>query len=264
VTVRIVPAPSRFRGRLAVSVAVLVAILVAGACDSFGARAVVVTNPPRPVMPRPSPTSTAHLAAIDSFVTKAATGTWSYRVAFSGFAAGSADHIPLTGRMDVSGSDFSGTMSFDFSKEYQGVGKLKVLVRGVQDKAWQNMRGAGWKAVSGYSAADSSALFTSVKTSADVRFLGTEKLDGATVHRISITKAVFLHPRTIPGQLTKEKIRSTTLEVLIDDEGLPVRGKWTLEGQGRVGPSGGQLQEIVFELTLAFSKVGAKLPIKRP
>jgi len=259
-----VPARSRIRRRLALSVVVLMAMVAAGACDSFGSRPVVVTNPPAPVAPRPSPTPTSHLAPIEAFVTNAATGTWSYRVAFSGFAAGSADNIPLSGRMDVSASDFSGTMTFDFSKEYRDVGKIKVLVRGVKDKAWQNMRSAGWKAVSGYSAADTSALFKSIKTTADVRFLGTEKLDGSTVHRISIAKAVFLHPRTIPGQLTKEKIRSTTLEVLIDDEGRPVRGKWTLKGQGRVGPSGGQLQEIVFELTLAFSKVGAKLPIKRP
>ncbi len=258
------PTPPRHRRHLAMFVAVLVAVFAVGACNPFASRPMPTTAPPRPLAPGPTPTPKTHLGPIEAFVANASGGKWSYRVAFDGHAAGSADHIPLAGRMDISGSDFSGTMAFDFGKEYQGLGKFRVLVRGVKDKAWQNMRGAGWKAVSGYRAKDSSALFKSVKTTADVRFLSTEEFDGKRVHRIAIANAVFLHPRTIPGQLVKEKIRSTTLEVLIDDKGRPVRGKWTLEGQGRVGPSGGQLQEIVFNLTLSFSKVGAKLTIKRP
>jgi hypothetical protein len=35
-------------------------------------------------------------------------------------------------------------------------------------------------------------------------------------------------------------------------------------GTGRVGVGVGQLQEIVYELDLAFAKVGSKLSIKRP
>jgi hypothetical protein len=117
---------------------------------------------------------------------------------------------------------------------------------------------------SGSHDADSNAPFASVQSRTNVKYLGAEEYKGKPVHRISIPDVVLIHPRTIPGNIQKEKIGFTTFEVLIDDKGRPVRGTWELEGKGRVGPSGGQLQEVVYDLTLSFSKVGAKLTIARP
>ena len=58
--------------------------------------------------------------------------------------------------------------------------------------------------------------------------------------------------------------RLSKTEILIDDKGRPIRGRYYLEAMGRVGGGQGQLQEIVFDLTISFSKLGQKVTIKRP
>jgi hypothetical protein len=73
---------------------------------------------------------------------------------------------------------------------------------------------------------------------------------------------MYLHPVLIPaGNLTAERISSTKLRLVTDEHGIPVRGTWTMRGKGRVS---GQLQAIVIELDLTFSKVGEPLTIKEP
>jgi hypothetical protein len=62
----------------------------------------------------------------------------------------------------------------------------------------------------------------------------------------------------------KEKVELQILEVRIDDEGRPLTGTWELRAQARVGEGVGQLQRVVYELNLKFSKVGAKLTVKKP
>jgi hypothetical protein len=263
---RIIRSRSRSQRALSTGSLALVAAVLVGACNLFG----VAPTPrehfivPAPPAPTAAPTQKKPTAAIDAFVKNATSGTWSYRVAFKGSFAGAADLGVVEGRMEVSGTDFATTMKFDFSKDYPGIPKLAVSTRAIKNKAWLKPFDGGWKAISGYDATQSNVPFTPVKTAADVKFLQTEEFDGKTVHRISIASAVILHPRTIPGNLEKEKIRMTTMELLIDDKGRPVRGKWSLEGQGRVGPSGGQLQEITFDLVISFTRIGTKVTIKRP
>ena len=73
-----------------------------------------------------------------------------------------------------------------------------------------------------------------------------------------------IHPNTIPFDIVKEKVDSTELEVTIDDDGLPHTGTWSLRGQARVGGGVGQLQRVLYELDLVFSKVGDDITIERP
>ena len=81
------------------------------------------------------------------------------------------------------------------------------------------------------------------------------------LHRVELT-ATYLHPALIPaGNLTAEVITSTKLRLVTDADGIPVRGTWTMRGKGRVS---GQLQAIVIDLDLAFSKIGEPLTIKEP
>ena len=56
--------------------------------------------------------------------------------------------------------------------------------------------------------------------------------------------------------LTKAKVLLVT-----DAAGIPVRGTWTMRGQGRIS---GQLQAIAIDLDLTFSKIGEPLTIKEP
>jgi hypothetical protein len=61
--------------------------------------------------------------------------------------------------------------------------------------------------------------------------------------------------------LTQETVTSGILELLIDDAGRPVSGSAKIDGTGRVS---GQLQEIVIELNLTFTKIGQKVTVGAP
>jgi hypothetical protein len=74
---------------------------------------------------------------------------------------------------------------------------------------------------------------------------------------------VLIHPVTIPFNIRAEKVRTTSLEVLIDEDGRPAIGTWKAENQARVGDSG-QLQGVDYELKLTFSKLGDPVGITAP
>ena len=219
-----------------------------------------------PASPTPAPTSDGHEAAVAAFVDAATSGDWSYRVKFVGQVAASADVLPIAGTLDVAGRDFTNSFTYDFEPEYpgQGVGKKKVQVRGVEDEGWIKRGGGAWTSIKRYGAEDSSVPFKAVKTVEDVRYVGPAEIDGKPVHRISIPGSLLINPNTIPYQSQKEEVDQTTLEVLIDDKGRPRIGTWHLVGKARVGEGVGQLQRLVYDLDLTFTKVGDDITVKRP
>ena len=256
---------SRARRRVLPAVVWLVAAIVVGGC-SFGPRAtphehVIVPAAP---MPQPPPPLKPPMAAIDAFVKNATSGKWSYRVNFKGRAAGAGNLGVVEGHMDVSGTDFAQTMKYDFRSDHPELPLLPVSFRGIKSKAWMKQLDAGWKAVGGYDVKQTSVPFAGIQSAQQIKFLGSEEYEGKTVHRISFADGVMLHPRTIFGQVEQEKIRLSKTTILIDDKGRPIRGNFYLEATGRVGHGKGQLQEIVFDLTISFSKLGQKMTIKRP
>jgi hypothetical protein len=191
-------------------------------------------------------------------------GDLSYRVKYKGQVAASADVLPIAGSLDVDGSDFATSFTYDFDPEYPGIGKKKVQVRGVDDKGWIKRASGAWKSIKEYGVEDSYVPFKKVASTADVKYLGSAEAGGATLHKVSIPGSLLIHPGTIPYEVHKEKVDSTKLELLIDDQGRPRSGIWHLVGQARVGDGAGQLQRIVYDLDLTFSKVGDEITIKRP
>jgi hypothetical protein len=170
----------------------------------------------------------------------------------------------VAGTMDVSGADFSSSFTYDFSLDYDALGKERVQVRGVKGKGFIKRGSKAWQAIKGFGAAHSYVPFKTVDAVDDVRYLGAVKVGSTTFHKIGITGAVLLHPNTIPYRIQKEKIDDTELVVVIDDAGRPLSGTWRLWGKARIGPGNGQLQRVVYEVELTFSKVGAKIIVKRP
>ena len=248
--------------------AALIALVVGSVACAPGSGPAGPSAPASSPTPRPtataSPTPAAYEAAIERFVALATGGELSYRISYRGDARASADVLPVTGTLDVSGADFASSMTYDFSEEYQGLGSFKVQVRGVGDEGWIKRPGKLWTAIKGYGPHHSAVPFKAVEDVGDVTYLGPDSVDGRTVHRISVPGAVLIHPNTIPFDIVKEKVDSTTLEVAIDDDGLPHTGAWSLRGQARVGFGVGQLQRIIYELDLVFSKVGDEITIERP
>jgi hypothetical protein len=255
--------------RAAVVGSALLASLMVGACGTSMVPAlpnVAPVDPPTtaPAAPTASVALDAHAAAISDFVDLVASGELSYRVKYKGQVAASADVLPIAGSLDVAGSDFATTFTYDFDPEYPGLGKKKVQVRGVGDTGWIKRGSGAWKSIKDYGVDDSYLPFKGVKSTADVRYLGSAEVGDATLHKVSIPGSLVIHPGTIPYEVHKEKIDSTKLELLIDDNGRPRSASWHLVGQARVGDGAGQLQRIVYDLDLTFSKVGDEITIQRP
>jgi hypothetical protein len=212
---------------------------------------------------RPSATPKPQDVAIAAFAKLVAGGKLTYRVSFKGDVRASVAYAPVAGAIDVSGGDFASSITYDFEPRY-GLGKVRVMVRGVGRKGWIMRGSAAWQPIKSYGPAQSYVPFKTVKAATDVRYVGTVKVGGRTYYKIGVSDAVLIHPNTIPYQVQKEKIEESVLEVLIDEAGRPRSGTWTLNAQARIGSGGGQLQRVVYDLKLTFSKVGAKISVRKP
>ena len=87
------------------------------------------------------------------------------------------------------------------------------------------------------------------------------KSGSKTYYQVSFRSAI-VNPVMIPAvNLTDTDLTTPKLTLLIDSDGPPVKGTAEIEGKGRVS---GQLQEIVIDLTVTFTKVGQAVTIKAP
>lgn len=213
-----------------------------------------------PVAPSPSVPTDGHVAAIEAFVDSVASGDLTYRVGYSGDLRMSSRVVKVKGSMDVVGSDFASAWTYDF----HDVPTHHLQVRGVDGKGYIKRQGKAWTRLKAFKEADSYAPFKAVHDATDVRYLGSETVDGRLLHHLSIPDAMLIAPTTIPYNVTNEKIEGTTLDVWIDDQGRPRVGTWELSATARIGEGRGQLQRLVYALDLTFSKVGSKLSVKAP
>ena len=252
--------------RLAALLPLLVIVAVAG-CGGPAQGGVSVAPSDAGAAPTVAPATatpavSAHDAAIAAFVDRVAAEDFTYRLSYKGRAALAVSTASIAGHTDVKGADFATDFTYKGTDHTNKGLKWRIQIRAVNGKAWAKGDGA-WQSLKGWRDEDTNIPFHAVATARDVTYLDTEELDGKTVHRVAIKEAHLIDPQTIPGYLTDERIRSVKLELLIDDHGKPLAGTWRLDGQGRVGLSG-QLQGILYELDLTFSKVGADISIKKP
>jgi hypothetical protein len=63
------------------------------------------------------------------------------------------------------------------------------------------------------------------------------------------------------GNVAQERIVRSWVELAIDGDDVPINGHWRLEGRGRVS---GQLQEIIIQADLVFTRVGTPMTIMAP
>jgi len=253
--------------RLAISAAALAATVVAGCLPAPTANTPDQTaSSPVPAASsvKPSPTPRAFVKAIEASVDRVTTGKLSYHVAFDGSVRASVNLLPIVGAMDVSGNDFASSFTYDFSHDYVNVGKVRVQVRGVNGRGYMKSGAAAWRTIKNFGVGQSYVLFKNVKAPKDVRYLGAVRVSGKTLHKIAVPGALLIHPNTIPGMSKKEEVDDTEFAVVIDDAGRPRSGTWKLWGKSRVGEGTGQLQHVVYEVELTFSKVGSKIRISRP
>ena len=259
------PAPALPGGRrTALAVLLLVVSVAAAGCDAT-TRPTATRTPdptgssgPTRSAAAPTPTADPAAAAVDAFVALVTKKGFSYQATFSGHDRHSTDILPVSkGLLQVSGSNVLVRATFTFPSghhypvEHRSVGG-KAWIRYDSDDSWHRLT---------WHAADSMAAFAAIRTSADVTSLGPVKSGGTTYYRVSFRSAI-VNPVMIPAvNLTETSLTTPTLTLLIDAAGRPVKGTAEVDGKGRVS---GQLQEIVIDLTVTFTKVGQAVTIKAP
>ncbi|HEX2755766.1 MAG TPA: hypothetical protein VHM48_09895, partial [Candidatus Limnocylindrales bacterium] len=108
---------------------------------------------------------------------------------------------------------------------------------------------------------DTMAAFASVHSKNDLTYLGPVKSGGKTYYKVEFRSAI-VNPVMIPASnLTETVLTSPKLTLLVDAAGRPIKGTAEIDGRGRVS---GQLQEIVIDLTVTFTKLGQAVSIKAP
>ncbi len=261
--------PTTVLRRIGTSLAVVLAVvLTVAACGVGGsARPTMNTVPVNPIRPRLTPSPGPQDEAIARFVELVMAEDFSYRVAFKGGVGLSTAQLPIDGRTDVAGADFTTTFTYDFSKELKKFPDLpdhmKLSVRGVDGKGYMRRDSGSWSKIKVGAKGETSTAFWAVTAPKDITFVATDERESGTFYRILVPNAVLIHPITVPYSVRAEKVRTTSLEILIDADGRPVIGTWKASNQARVGQSG-QLQGIAYELRLTFSRLGEPVEISKP
>jgi hypothetical protein len=196
-------------------------------------------------------------AALTAFVALVTKPGFSYQATFTGHSRHATDIFPISkGLLQVSGADVLVRATWTFP-----TGSSTVEHRYVAGKAWIRYDvTATWHRLT-FTKADSMAAFASARSTADVTDLGPITSGGKTYYQVSFRSAI-VNPVMIPAiNLSDTLVTKPRLTLLIDAAGRPVKGTAEIEGQGRVS---GQLQEIVIDLALTFTKVGQAVSIKAP
>ena len=246
----------------------VLAVLVIGVLAACGSSAVAPTGAPAPTttarssaagssapaaLAKPDPGATA----VKGFVGLVTKKGFSYQATFTGQSRHTTDILPISkGLLEVSGDDVLVRATWKFP-----TGSNAVEHRYVDGKAWVRYATADtWHRLT-FRPADSMAAFAAIRSKSDVTYLGPITSGGKPYYKVSFRSAI-VNPVLIPaGNLSDTVLTTPTLTLLIDAAGQPIKGTAQIDGRGRVS---GQLQEIVIDLTVAFTKVGQAVSIKAP
>jgi hypothetical protein len=250
--------------RLALLVAAIAILTGCGATSSPTAPASTASTRPiasgpvsaRPSTPAPSP-DPGNLA-LQRFVAFASKADASYQATFTGQSRHTTDILPISkGLLQVDGANVlvRATFTFPSGRPYT------TEHRYVGGKAWIRYLPEPWERWTNFTASLSMAAFPNVHAATDVTYLGPKTVGGKVLYQLQV-KSAIVHPVMIPaGNLTEETVTSPKLVVLVDAAGHPVRGTAEIRGRGRISH---QLQEIVIDLELTFTKVGQPVKITAP
>lgn len=250
--------------RLALLVAAIAILTGCGATSSPTAPATTASARPstsvaasaRPSTPPPS--ADPGTLAVQRFVAFASKADASYQATFTGQSRHTTDILPISkGLLQVSGPNVlvRATFTFPNGRPYT------TEHRFVGGTAWIRYSPEPWERLRGFTEASSMAAFPNVHAATDVTYLGPKTVGGKVLYQVQV-KSAIVHPVMIPaGNLTEETVTSPKLIVLVDAAGRPVRGTAEIRGRGRISR---QLQEIVIDLELTFTKVGQPVKISAP
>ena len=196
------------------------------------------------------------------FVDEVLAGDLTYHATFSGEVFGAGNSLPVNGSLDVAGADYQLVAVYTLPPLREVPQEARFSMRYVGGTAWQRLDAGKWTEQPDFQPARTNSLFAFVARVNDLRFVKTERVDGATLHHFEFDRSQVIGLEQIRADnLTNEDLKRSTFELVLDNGGTPVSGTARIEGVGRVS---GQLQEIIVQVDLVFSKVDADIVIKAP
>lgn len=216
--------------------------------------AAVDSPSPSAASPTPAPSKATAQAAISAFVDRVSAADFSYTASLTGRDFHSTDILPIKGSLSVRGADYAVAATFTFPDR----SKYKVEQRYVRRVGWVRFYPDPWQKLKAFGEDDVLSPFVDILAPSDVTLLEVLRNNQ---YRVRMS-ALLLHPSLIPAfNVTSEHVDRTKFDVVIDQAGRPISGKWQLNGTARVS---GQLQEVVMELTVKFANVGGSVRVKAP
>jgi len=232
--------------------AALVAGAIAAACSTPAA------TPLYSLVIDSTPTPPAGEQARQAFVESVLAGDLTYHATFEGNVFGAGNIVAVKGSLDVAGTEYQLAASYIFPEPPNA----SYSIRYVADTAWVRIDGGRWQDDEAFRASDTNSPFAFVTRDRDVQFAKTEIVAGERFHHVTFDRTNVIGLTQIrAANLANEDLKRSSFELVLDDHGTPVSGTARIEGIGRVS---GQLQEIIVQLDLVFSKVGADIVIKAP
>ncbi|HEV8489329.1 MAG TPA: hypothetical protein VGQ58_06035 [Candidatus Limnocylindrales bacterium] len=236
------------------------ALRLGGVVALFAGAIVAACGPAAPLASidtEPTPLPSFEAARL-AFVEKVTSGDLTYHATFKGLVYGAGNDVAVSGSLDVGGADYQYAASYTFPEPPN----TSFAIRYVDGTAWERVDNGKWKANESFGPADTNSPFAFITRPSEVRYSKTETVNGRSLHQVRFTSGQLIGLAQIQaGNLTNEEFKRSTFDLVLDDGGDPVTGTVRIEGVARVS---GQLQEIVVQLDLLFSKVGADIVIKAP
>jgi hypothetical protein len=240
-------APARLGSIAGLKRVVAIGLLIAGCGPTTPLASLEIESTPLP----------SFEAAKVAFFDKVKAGDLSYHATFDGRVYGAGNDIPVIGSLDVAGADYQYAATYTLPD-----GKGSFGIRYIAGTAWERIGGGKWQTNSAFKPSDTNSPFAFITRLSEIQYARTETVDGRSLHHVTFAsgKLIGLH-QIQAGTLTNECHKRSKFELVLDDDGNPVSGTAEIEGVGRVDD---QLQEIVVQVDLVFSKVGADLVINAP
>lgn len=245
--------PARAWTATAGSLVLAVAIV---ACSPSPAAPVPTADPTPTLTPSASPTVDPD-ALMDGLRAFAADDGRTYRLEITGRLSVRPVDGHIEGTVEASGDDVELSMSLDFN-----LFALRMDIVAVDDTAWVRIDRGAWTSIERTELEEDFDPLLELLEAEDVRYRGTVRKGGATVHQLQLTNIDVLDPRSLSADVEKVLVRAQTFDVFVDDAGTPVEARYQLDGTATM--RSGRTVPLFMDITYAFSEIGEPREIVAP
>ncbi|HET7727788.1 MAG TPA: hypothetical protein VFK54_10750 [Candidatus Limnocylindrales bacterium] len=163
----------------------------------------------------------------------------------------------IDGAIDASGDDAEMSMSLDFN-----LFTLRMDLVVVDDTAWVRIDHGAWTSVERTELEEDFDPMAELLAAEDVRYRGTVRRAGATVHHLQLANVDVLDPRSLSAEVEDIHVRAQTFDVYVDGVGTPVEARYQLDGTATL--ASGRTVPMFMDITYRFSEIGEPHEVEPP